>query len=92
MIVPDTYLLQVWLKDVHTGIWIPELHPWVLSGIEFKAESKVSSALCGLVDHKWRKEDGGAKYEALISGFIMQNGAVSRFGPVVQQFIYPVAP
>jgi hypothetical protein len=88
-IEPNTYLLQIWLKDIHTGIWIPELHPWVLSGVEFKPENKVTSALCGLIDHKWRKEDAGAKYEALLSGYVEQNGAVVKFEPIIKQFVYP---
>ena len=89
VISPNTYLLQIWLKDIHLAVWIPEIHPWVLSGVEFRRENKVTSALGGLIDHKWRKEDVGAEYEALLHGYAEQDGAVVKFGPFIKRFTYP---
>jgi len=86
---PNCFLLQVFLKDIHTGIWIPELHPWELSAVEFKPQSEVTHALCGLFDHKWGPKDSGAVYEALVWGYVSQSGLVAQFGPITQQFVYP---
>jgi hypothetical protein len=86
---PDCYLLQIFLQDVATGIWIPELQPFELSAVEFAPESKVTTALCGLVDSKWRADDSGAVYDALLWGYASQAGSPVQFGPFTKQFVYP---
>ena len=86
---PDTYHLQVWVQDIHPGIWIPELRPWVSSAVEFNPSQKIDSALCGLFDSKWRPEDSGQSYDALVWGYVEQGGEVVQFGPFEKEFIYP---
>jgi len=90
-VAPETYFLQTWLQDIHSGIWIPEYHPWVAGVVEYSASQKITSALCGLFDSKWRREDSGEKYEALAWGYVEHQGAVTQFGPFVKEFVYPVA-
>jgi len=86
---PDCYLLQIFLQDIATGIWIPELQPWELSAVEFSPQNKVTTAICGLVDSKWRPDDSGAEYEAILWGFVSQAGAPVQFGPMTEHFVYP---
>lgn len=88
-LTPNTYLLQIWLQDIHTGFWIPELHPFNVSVVELEAGSRVTTALCGLVDHKWRADDSGSKYEALVWGYVEQDGTPILFGPYSETFVYP---
>jgi hypothetical protein len=89
VLTPGDSLLQVWLQDIHPGIWIPEYRPWVSSVVEFEASQKVESALCGLIDSKWRPEDSGQRYDALLWGYVQHNGNVLQFGPFEKELTYP---
>ena len=86
---PETYLLQIWAKDQHSGFWIPEYQPWVASVVEFEPTSKVTACKGGVIDSKWRKEDVGEKYVALLWGYVLQKESVIQFGPFKKDFTYP---
>lgn len=85
---PEDALLQVWLQDQHPGIWIPALRPWVASVVEFTADQKVTKALVGLMDSKWRKEDKGQTYTALLWGYLAHGTNVESFA-FNKDFTYP---
>jgi len=81
-------LLQVWLKDEHPGIWIPEYRPWVASVVEFKPEQAIKESHVGLFDSKWRAEDVGETYHALLWGYLDHEGVISSFA-FQKEFKYP---
>jgi hypothetical protein len=85
----DTWLLQIWLKDLHPGTWIPELLPWVSGVIEFEPDQRVTKAHCAVFDSKWRTEDAGVEYHAVHWGFVDQGGNAVQFGPFVKKFVFP---
>lgn len=84
----DDILLQVWLQDTHPGIWIPEFRPWVSSVVEFMPEQNIKKAHIGLFDSKWRKEDVGEIYHALLWGYLNHAGEVASFA-FEKEFKYP---
>jgi hypothetical protein len=84
----EDVLLQIWLEDQHPGIGIPEFRPWVASVVEFKLEQQVREALVGLFDSKWRTEDVGETYDAMLWGYLMHNGTVESFA-FKRKFKYP---
>lgn len=86
---PETYLLQVWLKDKHPSIWLPELRPYVTSAVEFDASQQVTSAMCELFDSKWRREGSGQRYVAPLWGYVQQQGNPVQFSPFEKEFVYP---
>ncbi len=81
-------LLQVWLKDEHPGIWIPELRPWVASVVEFGPDQNIEETHIGLFDSKWRDEDVGETYHALLWGYVSHKGENFKFG-FEKEFKYP---
>jgi hypothetical protein len=81
-------LLQVWLKDHHEGMWIPEILPWVSSVVEFSPADNITTTHVALLDSKWRPEDAGAAYKALLWGYIQHKGAVEHFA-FENDLIYP---
>lgn len=85
---PKDNLLQIWLCDLHPGIWIPELRPWVSSVVEFAPEQKVKFAKVGLVDSKWRPEDRGQTYLARLWGYFETAAGIKKFS-LEKEFIYP---
>jgi hypothetical protein len=85
---PADAILQLWLKDQHPGIWIPELRPWVASVVEFAPDQEVRKALVGLIDSKWRKEDTGETYTAIVWGYVRHGGAVETFSES-KSFVFP---
>lgn len=86
----NDFLLQVWLKDMHPGIWIPEFRPWVASVSEYEPAQRIRSARVGLFDSKWRKEDEGETYYALFWGYFDHGGAIESFA-LEKKFVYPVS-
>jgi hypothetical protein len=84
----DDVLLQLWLKDQHPGIWIPEFRPWVASVVEFEPAQQVRAAKVGLIDSKWRPEDTGATYTALAWGYFRHEGTTQHFA-LERSFVYP---
>jgi len=81
-------LLQIWLRDEETGVWIPELQPRSVSVIEFAPSQKVKQALTGLFDGKWRKGDAGKKYLAYLGGYVLRSGTRLKF-LFEKKFTYP---
>ena len=75
---PDA-LLQVWLKNAAGGVWVPELQPWEISGVEFKPEQSVASARLGLLDSKWTDNDIGQKYHYQLWGYLLHEAKVESF-------------
>ncbi len=86
--VPEDVLLQVWLQDLHPGIWIPELRPWVASVVEFTPRQAVKQVKLALADSKWRPEDQNETYQALLWGYLDHAGAVEHFS-FERNFVYP---
>ena len=84
----DDALLQVWLGAIHPGIWIPEYRPYVISVVEFYREQNVQSTKVGLFDSKWRKEDLGQKFKAMLWGYLEHDGGVASFA-FEKDFTYP---
>jgi hypothetical protein len=72
-------LLQVWLRNAAGGIWIPEIQPWEMSGVEFTPEQSVTATKVGLVDSKWTQDDIGRRYHYELWGFLRHEGAVETF-------------
>ncbi|MEW8073818.1 MAG: hypothetical protein AB2826_25720 [Candidatus Thiodiazotropha sp.] len=72
-------LLQVWLRNAASGIWIPELQPWEISAVEFKPEQLVTSTKLGLFDSKWSGDDIGREYHYKLWGFVLHGGKVESF-------------
>lgn len=81
-------LLQVWLMDQHSGIWIPEYRPWVSSVVEYTREQAQKSTHVGLFDSKWRDEDKGETYNALLWGWVAHKDDVKKFA-FSEEFQYP---
>lgn len=81
-------LIQVWLKDEHPGIWIPEFRPWVASVVEFRPDQETKETHIGLFDSKWREEDVGETYYALLWGFLSHGGDDASFA-FQKEFKYP---
>ena len=86
---PTVEILQVWIMDQHPGIWIPELRPWVAGACEFQIGQGVRSMIGGVIDSKWRPEDAGQEYQALLWGYVGQGGVVHKFGPFEKAFTHP---
>jgi len=85
---PKDALLQVWLKDQHSGMWIPEYRPWVASVVEFTPDQAIKETRVGLFDSKWREEDVGETYHALLWGYLNHEGDVASFA-FQEEFKYP---
>ena len=88
VIRPEDVLLQVWLKDEHPGIWIPEFRPWVTSVVEFAPDQEIKAANVWLFDSKWSREDAGETYNALLWGYVNHVGEVEKFA-FQKEFTYP---
>jgi hypothetical protein len=85
---PEDVILQVWLKDLHPGIWIPEFRPWIASVVEFSPIQAIKQVHLGLIDSKWRKEDAGVTYHALLWGYVQRDGSTLKFA-LEQDFVFP---
>lgn len=72
-------LLQVWLLNAASGIWIPELQPWEISVVEFKPDQKIASTKLGLLDSKWTGDDIGRKYHYRLWGYVLHKGKAELF-------------
>ena len=84
----DDGLLQVWLKDQHSGNWIPEILPWVSSVVEFTQDQHVTAAHIGLFDSKWQTDDVGETYYAVLWGYLCHGGEIKSFA-FEKTFVYP---
>ena len=84
-------LLQIWLRNAASGIWIPELLPWEISVVEFAPEQSVNSAKLGLLDSKWTAEDVGRRYFYHLWGYLMHQGSVESFW-LEKSAVYPDNP
>jgi len=85
---PKDCLLQVWLGDHASGIWIPEDQPWVSSVVEFSPDDDVKSAHIGLADSKWRPEDRNVEYVFVLSGYVKRGDTVEKFA-FEKSVVYP---
>lgn len=85
---PKDCLLQVWLQDLHPGVWIPENRPWVASAVEFNRNQGIQTVKLGLFDSKWRPEDVGQTYRALLWGYLQHGATVESF-TFDAEFVYP---
>ena len=88
VVYPNDRLLQIWLKDEHPGIWIPEYRPWLGSVVEFSAAQNIKKAKVGLFDSKWREEDMGETYHALFWGYLSHDDNTESFA-FQREFEYP---
>ena len=86
---PNIWLLQIWAKFQSLEFGIPEHIPWVSSVLEFHPTQRVQSAHIGLLDSKWRPEDSGKVYNALLWGYAEVDGSPVGFGPFTREFTYP---
>lgn len=85
----DITILQVWLTNVWIGgVAIIEDIPQVTSVVEFERDANVKYVKVGLFDGKWRREDNGQRYRAILNGYCRVNADVRPFS-YIKEYDFP---
>lgn len=85
----DISILQVWLTNIWIGgVAIIEDIPQVTSVVEFDRDANVKSVKVGVFDGKWRREDKGQRYRAILNGYCNVDGDVQPFS-YIRDYDFP---